>query len=273
MMIFQRLEFDRFTWFISDSSVRGGLEWERFCEIEIPIPDDIDEQIKYVSIYNGLLKNQNCYEKSLADLQLICDSYIESLVATNKLKILGEYIRQSEEVNSFLTVSNLLGISVEKTFFPSKTKQDDLEISGYKIVKTRQFGFVTVTSRNGEKLSIALLKGPDGIVSSTYIVFDVIDKDVLMPEFLFLWFKRPEFDRYARFHSCGSARETFGWDNMCEVKLPIPDIEIQKSIVAVHHALESRKRINEKLKRIITSLCPILTRGVINRLSIVTTNI
>jgi type I restriction enzyme S subunit len=267
MMIFQRAEFDRFTWFVSDSSVRGGLEWERFCEIEIPIPEDIEEQKKYVSIYNGLLTNQQCYEKSLNDLHLICDTFMETLVNTEGTKVLGSYIKQSEERNYSLEVTNLLGVSVEKRFFPSKTKQDNLEINSYKIVRKRQFGYVTVTSRNGEKISIALLEGRDGIVSSTYVVFDVIDKNVLLPEFLFLWFKRAEFDRYTRFNSWGSARETFDWADMCAVKLPVPDVEIQKSIVAMHHTLETRKRVNAKLKEMIVPLCPILMRGVINNLS------
>lgn len=267
MIIFQRPEFDRFTWFISDSSIRGGLEWERFCEILIPIPVDIEEQRNYVHLYNGLLKNQHCYERSVEDLQFICDSYMETLALKEGTKVLGDYIRQSDERNEKLKVTNLLGVSVDKNFFPSNTKQDDLDISTYKIVRKRQFGYVTVTSRNGEKLSIALLEQADGIVSSTYIVFDVVDKNILMPEFLFLWFKRKEFDRYARFHSWGSARETFDWADMCEVKIPIPDVEVQKSIVAIHHTLETRKRINERLKSVITPLCPILIKGVVDSIN------
>lgn len=269
LMWFKREEFDRYARFHSWGSARETFTWADMCDIRLPIPGDIEEQKKYVAIYNELMNNKQCYEKSLNDLQLICDSFMDSLMVTEESTVLGEYIQQSEEINTNLEVTNLLGISVDKRFFPSKSKQETLELSGYKIVRRRQFGFVTVTSRNGEKLSIALLEGPDGIVSSTYIVFGVIDENVLMPEFLFLWFKRPEFDRYARFHSWGSARETFGWVDMCEVKLPIPDIEVQKSIVAIHHTLESRKRINAKLKNIVTPLCPILIRGVINNLSLV----
>jgi type I restriction enzyme S subunit len=270
MMYFQRPESDRFGWFISDGSVRSSLEWERFCDIEIPIPDDIEEQKLFVEIYSKLLTNQSCYDKSLNDLELICDSFMESLLQTEAPKVLGSYIKQSEEYNSNYTIKNLLGISVEKKFFPSKTKQKGIDFRSYKIVRKRQFGYVTVTSRNGEKISIALLEGSDGIVSSTYLIFNIIDKDVLLPEFLFLWFKRPEFDRYARFHSWGSARETFDWTDMCNVKLPIPNVEIQKSIVAIHHTLETRKRLNSKLKNLITPLCPILVKGVVENYKLVT---
>ena len=267
MMYFHRPESDRFGWFISDGSVRSSLEWERFCEIEIPIPDDIEIQKNVVAVYNELLRNQKSYEGSLDDLQLICDTYIENLAKKNNLKTLGEYIQQSDERNYGVDINNLLGISINKIFFPSKTNQTDLDVNGYKVVHNGQFSFVTVTSRNGEKISVALLDGDSGIVSATYIVFKIIDEAKLLPEFLLLWFKRADFDRYARFHSWGSARETFNWEDMCTVKLPIPDPEIQKSIVAIHHVLEARQKLNEDLKNMITPLCPVLMKGVVNTLT------
>lgn len=265
MIEFQSPEFDRFTWFICDSSIRGGLEWERFCEIQIPIPD-IDEQRKYVALYKNLIKNQKVYERSLDNLRLICDSYMEDLKEKIKPEEVGEYIQQTDERNTDLKIDKLLGISVNKMFTPSKSKKEDLNLASYKVVRERQFAYVTVTSRNGDKISIALLEGETGLVSSTYVVFEVIDKKKLLPEFLFLWIKRSEFDRYVRFHSWGSARETFDWDEMCKVKLPIPDIKVQQAIVAIHHTLESRKRINEKLKKMIKPLCPVLMKGVVENL-------
>jgi type I restriction enzyme S subunit len=214
-----------------------------------------------------LLTNQKTYENSLADLQLICDTYIDDLIVKQEQKILGEYIVQSEERNSEFQIDNLLGISVNKIFIPTRSKKEQLNLSGYKVVRKREFGYVTVTSRNGGKISIALLDGEPGLLSSTYIVFKVIDINVLLPEFLYLWFQRPEFDRYARFNSWGSARETFDWSDMCQVKLPIPDIEIQKSIVTIYHTLQTRKRINEQLKDMIKPLCPILMKGVMDKVN------
>ncbi|MEZ5106828.1 MAG: restriction endonuclease subunit S [Draconibacterium sp.] len=268
MMWFHRPESDRYGWFISDSSVRASLDWERLCDIEIPIPD-IDEQRKFVSLYNGLLNNQNTYENSLADLQLICDTYIENLIKTEEPKTLGEYIEQSDERNSDLLIDNLIGISVNKVFMETKSNKERLDLSNYKIVRPREFGYVSVTSRNGEKISIALLDDEAGLVSSTYTVFKVKDITELLPEYLFLFFKRSEFDRYARFHSWGSARETFDWADMCNVKLPIPDIKVQEAIVTIYHTLETRKRINEQLKNTIKPLCPVLMRGVIEKLETV----
>jgi len=271
MMEFQRPEFDRRAWTYCDSSVRGGLEWERFCEIQIPIPD-IDEQRKFVALYNGLLTNQKTYEKSLADLQLICDSFIENLIKTGQPKVLGEYVEQSDERNNDLKIDNLIGISVNKVFMETKSNKEKLDLSNYKIVRPREFGYVSVTSRNGEKISIAILDGDAGLLSSTYTVFRVKDTSVLMPEYLFLFFKRAEFDRYARFHSWGSARETFDWADMCNVKLPIPDIKVQEAIVTIYHTLETRKRINEQLKNTIKPLCPVLMKGVVKSMKLETVN-
>ena len=110
MMWFQRPESDRYGWFISDSSVRASLEWERFCEIKIPLPD-LKEQRKYVALYSGLLANQKTYQNSLFDLQLICDAYIENLSMTEKPSVLGEYIEQSEERNTDLKIDNLIGVN------------------------------------------------------------------------------------------------------------------------------------------------------------------
>ncbi len=265
MMWFQRPESDRYGWFISDGSVRSSLEWSRFCEIEIPVPR-IDDQRKVVSLYNGLLNNQSTYERSLNDLQLICDSFMDSLTKNIQSEPIGKYIRQVDERNYNLQVTLLRGVSTGKRLIKSVANANNLDFSGYKIVRNRQFVYVPDTGRRGEKIGIALNDVESCIVSNIYIVFESKDSNVLLPEFLLLWFKRVEFDRYARFHSWGSVREIFSWEEMCDVKAPIPDIEVQRSIVAIHHALETRKRINEKLKSMIAPLCPILMRGVVDKL-------
>lgn len=263
---FQRPEFDHYARFHSWGSARETFDWTDMCDVRLPIPD-IEEQRQYVTLYKALQKNQKAYEKSLDDLQLVCDTFLEALINSEPHKRLGNYIYQSDERNGNLKNDNLRAISVEKKFMAPKSDKDKLNLASYKLIHPRQFGYVTVTSRNGNKISIAILEDKDCIVSSTYCVFGVTDKTVLLPEFLFLWFKRAEFDRYARFHSWGSARETFDWADMCNVKLPIPSIEVQESIVAIHHTLETRKRLNNEVKTQIQNLCPILMRGVVENLS------
>lgn len=262
MMWFHRPESDRYGWFISDSSVRASLEWERFSEIKIPIPH-IDEQRKFVALYNGLMTNQKVYANSLEDLQLICDTYIENLIKTEKPKVLGEYIEQSDKRNNDLQVTFLQGVSTSKVLIETKANVNGLEFSNYKVVRTGEFVYVADTSRRGDKMAMAMNSAAPCIVSGIYTVFRVNKPKELLPEYLYLWFARPDFDRYARFHSFGSARETFDWADMCNVKLPIPDIKIQEAIVTIYHTLETRKRINDQLKNTIKPLCPVLMRGVV----------
>lgn len=269
MLEFLRPEFDRRAWTYCDSSVRGGLEWERLCEIEIPIPH-IDEQRKYVALYKGLLNNQKAYENSLADLQLICDTYIENLIKTEKPKTLGEYIEQSDERNRDLQISFLQGVSTAKVLIETKANTNGVDFSTYKVVRTGEFIYVADTSRRGDKIALAMNSAEPCIVSGIYTVFKVIKPTELLPEYLLLFFKRPEFDRYARFHSWGSARETFNWEDMCNVKLPIPGINVQEAIVTIYHTLETRKRINEHLKNTIKPLCPVLMKGVAENMKIET---
>jgi len=266
MMWFQRPESDRYGWFLSDGSVRASLEWERFCEIEIPIPN-VDEQRNYVALYNGLVNNQSTYQRSLNDLQLICNTYIENLIKTEEPKNLGDYIEKLDLKNEDHSIKNVMGLSVKKEFRTPKSTVNINELRNYRVVKYNQFAYVQTTN-NEKVLVVALSKfNYPIVVSSVNVVFKVKNENQLLPEYLYLFYKRPEFDRYARFHSWGSVRETFGWEDMCAVKLPIPDIEVQKSIVAIHHTFETRKRINEKMKSMIAPLCPILMRGVVNNLS------
>lgn len=262
MMWFQRPESDRYGWFISDSSVRASLDWERLCDIEIPIPH-IDEQRKFVALYNGLLNNQKVYQNSLNDLQLICDTYIENLIKTEEPKTLGDYIEQSDERNNDLQVTLLQGVSTNKVLIETKANTNGLSFHNYKVVRTGEFVYVADTSRRGDKIALAMNSAEPCIVSAIYTVFRVTKTSEMLPEYLYLWFARPEFDRYARFHSWGSARETFDWADMCSVKLPIPDIKVQEAIVTIYHTLETRKRINEQLKNTIKPLCPVLMRGVV----------
>ncbi|MBR4048277.1 MAG: restriction endonuclease subunit S [Bacteroides sp.] len=163
-------------------------------------------------------------------------------------KRLGDYIREVNVRNRELEVTNLLGVSISKEFMPSIANTIGTDMSTYKIVKRGQFAYGPVTSRNGDKVSIALLsKYNDAIISQAYTVFEIIEHEQLLPEYLMMWFRRPEFDRYARFHSHGSAREVFDWDELCDVKLPIPCIERQREIVAEYETLTRRIRLNEQI--------------------------
>ena len=167
-------------------------------------------------------------------------------------KFLGEFIRQVDVRNTAGKEDNLLGVSVQKQFIPSIANTVGTDFTKYKVVKKGQFTYIPDTSRRGDKIGIALLEDyEEGLVSNVYTVFEVIDTKKLLPEYLMLWFSRPEFDRYARFISHGSVREVMDWDEMCKVELPVPDIEVQKNIVKSYKTITDRialkKRINDNL--------------------------
>ena len=162
-------------------------------------------------------------------------------------KILGNYIRLVDERNKNLAVTKLLGVSISKKFIPSIANIVGTDLSNYKIVRTGQFAYGPVTSRNGEKISIAYLDEEDCIISSSYTVFEVENKEELDPEYLMLWFSRPEFDRYARYKSHGSVREIFDWNELCMVELPVPDIEKQRNIVKAYKTITDRIALKQKI--------------------------
>lgn len=168
-------------------------------------------------------------------------------------KLLGEFIRQVDIRNTEGKEDNLLGVSVQKQFIPSIANTVGTDFTKYKVVKKGQFTYIPDTSRRGDKIGIALLQDyEEGLVSNVYTVFEVIDTEKLLPEYLMLWFSRPEFDRYARFKSHGSVREVMDWDEMCKVELPVPAIEEQRNIVKAYKAITDRialkKQINDNLE-------------------------
>ena len=163
-------------------------------------------------------------------------------------RFLGEYIRQVDIRNKEGKKENLLGVSVQKQFIQSIANTVGTDFTKYKVVKKGQFTYIPDTSRRGDKIAIALLEDyEEGLVSNVYTVFEVIDTEKLLPEYLMLWFSRPEFDRYARFKSHGSVREVMDWEEMCKVELPVPDIEKQRKIVKAYKTITDRIALKQKI--------------------------
>ena len=174
-------------------------------------------------------------------------------------RLLGDFIRQVDVRNTDGKEENLLGVSVQKMFIPSIANTVGTDFTKYKVVKRGQFTYIPDTSRRGDKIGIALLTDYDeGLVSNIYTVFEVKDENELLPEYLMLWFSRPEFDRYARFKSHGSVREIMDWDEMCKVELPVPSIDKQRSIVKAYQTIteriELKRRINDNLAKTIKAV-------------------
>ena len=166
----------------------------------------------------------------------------------SKYKRLGQYIRQVDVRNTEGKEENLLGVSVQKKFIPSIANTVGTDFTKYKVVKKGQFTYIPDTSRRGDKIGIALLEDyEEGLVSNVYTVFEVIDEKQLIPQYLMLWFSRPEFDRFARFKSHGSVREVMDWDEMCNVELPVPTYEEQIRIVESYKTITDRIALKQQI--------------------------
>ena len=260
-MYFNRPEFDRYVITNSWGSSTEFYNWEDICAVELNLPP-YPVQRKYAAIYKAMLANQQSYERGLEDLKLVCDGYIEDLRRKMLCKEIGPYLSESDLRNDIgLTVDSVRGLTTSKELIPTKADMDGVGLSNYKVVKPGQIAYVPDTSRRGGKISLGFNDTKETfLVSSISIVFETKRK-FLLPEYLMLFLTRREFDRYARFNSWGSARETFDWSEMCGVKIPIPDIKIQKAIADIYSVYITRKRINEQLKTQIRDICPILIKG------------
>lgn len=260
-MWFLRSEFDRYMLFKTYGSATLFFNWDNMCELEITLPD-ITVQQKYVDIYNAMIANQQSYERGLEDLKLVCDGYIEDLRRRVPCEKIGEYLIESDQRNTNgLPVESVRGIATSKELIPTKANMDGVSLDNYKVVSPGQIAYVADTSRRGDRLSLGFNDTQEQfLVSSISTVFGT-KKEKLLPEYLMLFFTRAEFDRYARFNSWGSARETFDWSEMCNVEIPIPDISVQKAIADMYTVYIARMRINERLKAQIKDICPILIRG------------
>lgn len=257
-MFFNRPEFDRYVITNSWGSSTEFYNWEDICSISLVLPP-IDIQRKYVAVYHAMLANQQSYERGLEDLKLTCDAYIEELRRKTTCEKIGLYIEECFEKNDNNQITLFQGVNVDHVFTEPKRVAEDSENGS--VVRTGQFAFNKVMKAHGTKLPIALRTGADCVVSNSYQVFEVTNIDKLIPEYLMLWLNRDETQRYCGFISFGTTRDIFSFDDMKEIAIPLPSIEIQKDIVAIYQAYNVRKEINEKLKTQIKDLCPILIKG------------
>ena len=257
-MFFNRPEFDRYSRFNSWGSARETFSWEDFCDIDITLPP-IDIQRKYVDIYLALQNNLTVYQSKVDELKLVCDGYIEELRRKMPSERIGEYIFRYSEKNTEKAINDVVGLSTEKKFRVAQSRVNRNELGGYKIVHPLDIAYVPTTD-TWKVLAFAVNHfEKDVVVSPIYEVFKTIGK--LKSDYLAIWLKREEFDRYARYNSWGSARENFTFEEMQEVRIPIPDESVQQAIIDLYLIYEDRKAIATQLKEQLNNICPVLIRG------------
>lgn len=255
-MFFNRPEFDRFVITNSWGSSTEFYNWEDIQAIGLELPPLLIQR-KYANVYNAMLENQKSYERGLDDLKLVCDAYIEDLRRKLPCDIIGNYVHQYNEKNNNGEITLEQGININKRFINPQRTNDNFY--GRKIVRTGQIAYCT--QLNNENIAVALRTGPDCIVSNVYDVIEFNENSGLIPEYLMLWLVRAEFGRFVYWASQGTSYEFLAYDNLANYKIPVPDYEVQKSIVGIYNVYNERREINEKLKAQIKDICPILIKG------------
>lgn len=261
---FNRDESDRYGAFISDSSVRANLDWNRFLEIEIPLPP-IAEQQKVVNAWKALreIKEQN--EEIAAPLMQVCQSYIQELKHKYESVEIGPYIEPCDERNKACIYgeSLLRGVTSEGKFDTSKAKTEGLKFDNYKVVNKGDFAYNPSRINLG---SIALCEMNKCIISPMYVVFKIkADASIgLLSEYLNLWFRRTEFQRSTLFFAAGSVRDTFDFNAMQNVRIPLPPLSVQQAIVNIYNCANEAKKIAAEADRMSREVCPALIQHVIN---------
>lgn len=263
-MLLCRSEFDRYARFNSWGSARETFDWETLCQTEIPLPS-LSIQQELVDSYNGVKALAEDNEVLITPLTEACQAFIVDCKHRYPEVSLGDYIQEVDERNTAgkYSVEDVRGISIEKKLIDTKANMDGVALHPYKVVRPRDFVYVTVTSRNGGKISLGINSTERTyIVSSSYEVFRC--KSQLLPEYLYMLLSRREFDRYARFNSWGSARETFDWNELCRVTIPLPPLEVQQSIVNLYQCIEEAREIAQRSRELLRTLCPALIQMAID---------
>lgn len=258
-LFFNRSEFDRYARTNSWGSAREYFWFEDMEDVMITLPS-IELQRKYVDVYLSLQNNLATYQSKVDDLKLVCDGYIEDLRRKMPCEKIGSYIRECNERNEELSISEVQGVESSGNFSETRANTVGLDFHNYKIVRPYQFAY-NPSRINLGSIAMRDALSTDCIVSPMYVVFEVVEHGKLLPDYLLLWLTRSEFFRSTLFYASGSVRDTFGFSEMKEVEIPIPDISVQREIVNIHRCYIERQRIATQLKEQLNNLCPILIKG------------
>lgn len=257
---FRRKEFQREVTFRNFGSQRPEFNFEDMSDIVILLPP-IDIQQKYVAVYNAMLANQQSYERGLEDLKLTYETLIDDYKHKAPKISVGDILHEVDNRNTDNSITDVQGINITKQFMPSVANTTGVDLSKYKVVQKGQFAFSGMQTGRDECIRIALLhEDTPIIISPAYSVFEMKREDILA-EYVMMWFSRKEVDRLGWFMSDASIRTNLDMERFHEIQIPVPDLEVQKSIVEIYQVYNSRKEINEKLKTQIKDLCPILIKG------------
>lgn len=259
-MMMSTPEFDRYSWFCTDSSVRGGLDWDRFCDIEILLPP-LPIQQKYVDVYNAMRANQKAYKSGLEDLNTAIAANIEEFKHTANRVPVGELLEEVDVRNKDGKIFDVQGINISKEFMPSVANLTTVDLTKYKVIQKNQFAYSSMQTGRDECIRIALYhEDTPVVISPAYSVLQV-KSDRALAEYIMLWFSRSESDRYGWFISDSSIRASLELTHFYEIEIPLPSIPKQQAVVNFYNALHMIKNNIAKLSTLQKDICPILIKG------------
>ena len=257
---FNRNEWDREACYRSWGSSTEVFSWDALCEMELELPS-VQVQQKYVDIYNSIVVNKQSYDRGLDDLKRSIDALLDRIKHSSLMKPVGELLQEIDVRNGNGEVNNVQGINITKQFMPSVADTNGVNLNNYKVVHNGQFAYSGMQTGRDECIRIALYTGNEPIIiSPAYSVFEIRGTTVLS-EYIMMWFSRTESDRRGWFMSDSSIRTNLDLDRFYEIQLPVPDMEMQRSVVEMYSAYVTRRNISEKLKDQIKGICPILIKG------------
>lgn len=260
-------EKDRYFWFHTDSSVRDGMEWDVFCDVEIEIPS-ISIQKQYIAIYSGIQENLDALIRSIEQMQAACDIYMESLIQTDMGIEIGKYIHIIDNRNEALEfgMGAVRGISNTKEIMPSKADVKENVIDAFYVIRPKEFVYNPRTTRMGDKVGLVYNNTESALLFTfnniAFALNEGAEKE-LLPDYLYMFFRRSEFDRFARINSWGSATELFSFEDFGRYRIPLPSITVQQKIVDIFTVMNKRKLLCERLSKLQKKICPILIKGAI----------
>ena len=260
-MYYNRNDFDRNAITNSWGSATELFSFEEMCDTDITLPS-ISQQRKYGDVYLALQNNLAAYQSKVEELKLVCDGYIDQLKVKIPKQKVGDLLETVDKRNSELTYTDVQGININKTFFPTVANIDESNTRDYKVVENNQFAFSGMQTGRDMCIRIALNEeSKPVIISPAYTVIRIKNDNVVLSHYIMLWFSRKQIDRYGWFASDGSIRSNLDLERFCEMEIPIPDISVQREIVNIHKCYIERQRIAEALKEQLKNICPVLIRG------------
>lgn len=264
---FNRFEMDRYGWFLSDGSIRSNLDWDRFCDIKIPLPP-IEVQQELVDTYNGLKSLAEQNEALIEPLSKACEALtIKCLTQSNiKKEKVGNLITFYEKVNVSGLELPIYGINKNKTFMPTVADTNNLNKAKYKLVGKNIFAFSGMQTGRDVCIRIAYMEDDrEFLISPAYTTFKLNDLSKILPQFFFILFCRFEMDRLGWFLSDGSIRSNLDLERFCDIEIPLPPIEVQQSIVNLYHCMEEAKKIASEAREKLKEICPALIQKALHQ--------